>query len=81
MLKSEKEQREKEKVLSLIDNIPQFTHIFFTDNESTTFTTKRNYYIILYDFLNCIKNLYNISDIKSIPPYILENLTLDNIVS
>lgn len=81
MTKSEREERAKEKVLSLIDNLPQFTHIFFTGNESTAFTTKRNYYIIFYDFLNYIKKLYNISDTKSIQPYVLENLTIDNIES
>lgn len=81
MIQNEKEQRAKEKVLSLIDNIPQFTHIFFTGNETTTFTTKRNYYIIFYDFLNYIKDIYIISDTKSIPPYVLENLTIDNIES
>lgn len=81
MTKSEREERAKEIVLSLIDNIPPFTHIFFTGNESTTFTTKRNYYIIFYDFLNYIKDIYKISDTKSIPPYVLENLTIDNIES
>ena len=81
MIQSEREQRAKEKVLSLIDNIPQFTHIFFTGNETTTFTTKRNYYIIFYDFLSYIKDIYKISDTKSIPPYVLENLTIDNIES
>lgn len=81
MTKNEREQRAKEIVLSLIDNIPPFTHIFFTGNESTTFTTKRNYYIIFYDFLSYIKTLFNITDIKSIPPYVLENLTMDNIES
>lgn len=81
MLQSEREQLAKEKVLSLINNIPQFTHIFFTSNKSTTFTTKRNYYIVFYDFLNYIKDIYNISDTKSIPPYVLENLTLDNVES
>ena len=30
MLQKEKEQLAKEKVLSLIDNIPQFTHIFLS---------------------------------------------------
>lgn len=81
MIQNEKEQRAKEKVLSLICNIPQFAHIFFTDNDSTSFTTKRNYYIIFFDFLNYIKDIYKISDTKSIPPYILENLTIDNIES
>lgn len=81
MLQNEREQLAKEKVLSLINNIPQFTHIFFTGNESTTFTTKRNYYIIFYDFLNYIKDIYKISDTKSITPYVLENLTIDNIES
>lgn len=81
MIQSEREQRAKEKVLSLIDNIPQFTHIFFTGNESTTFTTKRNYYIIFFDFLNYIKELYKISDTKLIPPYVLENLSIDDIDS
>lgn len=81
MIQSEKEQSAKERVLSQINNLPQFTHMFFTENEDTTFTTKRNYYIIFYDFLNYIKKLYNISDTKLIPPYALENLTLDNIES
>lgn len=81
MIQNEKEQRAKEKVLSLICNIPQFTHIFFTDNDSTSFTTKRNYYIIFFEFLNYIKDIYKISDTKSIPPYVLENLTIDNIES
>ncbi len=81
MIQNEKEQHAKEKVLSLICNIPQFTHIFFTDNDSTSFTTKRNYYIIFFDFLNYIKDIYKISDTKSIPPYVLENLTIDNIES
>lgn len=81
MIQNEKEQRAREKVLSLLDNIPQFTHIFFTGNETTTFTTKRNYYIIFYDFLSYIKDLYKISDTKSIPPYVLENLTINNIES
>lgn len=62
MIQSEREQRAKEKVLSLIDNIPQFTHIFFTGNETTTFTTKRNYYIIFYGFLSYIKDIYKISE-------------------
>lgn len=81
MIQSEKEQRAKEKVLSQINNLPQFTHMFFTENETTTFTTKRNYYIIFYDFLSYIKDIYKISDTKSIPPYVLENLTIDNIES
>ena len=81
MTKSESEESAKEKVLSLIDNIPQFTHIFFTGNESTAFTTKRNYYIIFYDFLKYIKDIYKISDIKLISPYVLENLTIGNIES
>lgn len=81
MTKSEKENRAKEKVLSLLDNIPQFTHIFFTQNERVNFTTKRNYYIIFYDFLNYIKNIYKITDIKSIPTYVLDNLTIDDINS
>lgn len=81
MIKNEREERAREKVLSLLDNIPKFTHIFFTDNETTTFTTKRNYYIIFYDFLSYIKDLYKISDTKSIPPYVLENLTINNIES
>lgn len=81
MTKSEREERAKGKVLSLIDNLPQFTHIFFTSNESMSFTTKRNYYIIFYDFLNYIRNIYQISDTKSIPPYVLENLKIDNIES
>lgn len=81
MTKSEKEQRAKEKVLSLIDNIPQFTHIFFIGNDSVTFTTKRNYYIIFFDFLNYIKDIYKISDTRLIPPYVLENLSIDDIDS
>lgn len=81
MTKNEREKYAKEKVLSLINNLPQFTHIFFTGNETTTFTTKRNYYIIFYDFLNYVKDIYKIFDTKSIPPYVLENLTIDNIES
>ncbi|MCR2050391.1 hypothetical protein NSB25_24415 [Acetatifactor muris] len=81
MIQSEKEQRAKEKVLSQINNLPRFSHMFFTENETTTFTTKRNYYIIFYDFLSYIKDIYKISDTKSIPPYVLENLTIDNIES
>lgn len=81
MTKSEREERAKEKVLSLLDNIPQFTHIFFTDDNSTSYTTKRNYYIIFFNFLNYIKDIYKISDTKSIPPYVLENLTINNVES
>lgn len=81
MLQIEKEQLAKEKVLSLIENIPSFTHIFFIENESVAFTTKRNYYIIFFDFLNHVKNIYEITDIKSIPPYVLENLTINDVES
>ncbi len=79
MLKEEIEQRAKENILVKINNLPQFTHPFFTDNELVSYSTKLNYYIIFIHFLNYIKDLYSIESITLIPPYVLENLSLDNI--
>lgn len=79
MLQEEKELRAKEKVLSDIKKLPQFTHKFFVENESISFTTKRGYCGILYHFLCFIKDLYGIKDILNISPAIIENLELENI--
>lgn len=79
MLKEEIEQRAKEKVLSKICDFPQFTHAFFTKNESVSYTTKRNYCHIFNQFLNYIKKIYSIEDIFQISPNVLENLSLENI--
>lgn len=79
MLQEEKELRAKEKVLSDIKKLPQFTHKFFVENESISFTTKRGYCGILYHFLCFIKDLYNIKDVLGISPTIIENLELKNI--
>lgn len=78
MLQIEIEQKAKEKVLSEIEKLPQFTHKFFTENESISFTTKRGYCGILQHFLNYVKDLYSIDDILNISARILENIELNN---
>ena len=79
MLQTEIEQKAKEKVLSEVEKLPLFTHTFFKENESTTFTTKRGYYGILYHFLCYLKELYAIDDIINISTQTFENLKLHDI--
>lgn len=79
MLQTEIEQKAKEKVLSEIEKLPQFTHKFFTENETISFTTKRGYCGILQHFLNHVKDLYSIDDVLNISSEILGNLELNDI--
>lgn len=79
MLQSEIEQKAKEKVLSEVEKLPQFTHKFFIENESISFTTKRGYCGILYHFLCYVKDLYDIDNILNISTNTIENLELNDI--
>lgn len=80
MLKEEIEQKAKVKVLSKISNLPQFTHPFFINNDSKSYTTKHNYYIIFYHFLNYVKEIKEIEDVLFITPYDLERLTISDVL-
>lgn len=79
MVKNEIEQKTKEKVLLKTTNLPQFTHDFFINNDSKSYTTKHNYYIVFVHFLNYIKEVKNIENISSITSFDIESLTQNDI--
>lgn len=79
MLQNEKERIAKEKVLSKINSLPPFAQLFFVNNDSISFTTKHNYYITFVHFLSYVKDLYELKITTEIPPFALENLSLEDI--
>ena len=70
----------KEKVLSNINKLPKFIRNYFDKNDTITYTTKRNIYNKLFDFLSYIAEINDVDDILLLLPYNLENLTMDNIL-
>ncbi len=79
MLKNEIEERSKQKVMHKISEFPKFVREFFINNESITYTTKKNYLVALKHYLVYIKDLYQLEDIKLITSFIFGNLSIENI--